>query len=195
MPHDYGVGGRTVQRFLVDMPTFQVGPRIATLALRAQAAALLDRATWLSSSCASGTLHRERSRETRPLTKADVDPHLREFHNGNFENIEGLLNKFILFVTSLQNTQAQHSPDWIRSLAVTQCIARFAVMQLHSTFLDGDMKCAVKAMSSSKAILAAVQSFLPMNFRQVDPLLAVSTSWSLHPRKLRFTVALQSRYL
>lgn len=106
----------------------------------------------------------------------NADPNLRDFHNNNFENTEALLNKFILFVTSLQNTQAQNSPDWLRSLAITQCVARFAVMQLQVAFVDIEMKYAVRALSASKAILAACQSFLPMNFRQVDPLLPVS--WS-----------------
>lgn len=49
-------------------------------------------------------------------------------------------------------------------------------MQLQIAFLDIDMKYAVKAMNASKAILAAVQSFLPMNFSQVDPLLSVRYS-------------------
>lgn len=45
-----------MQRFMQDLETGRVGSRVSSLALKAQAAALLDRAAWLSSASAAGKL-------------------------------------------------------------------------------------------------------------------------------------------
>ncbi|KAI0343320.1 hypothetical protein BDW22DRAFT_1267464 [Trametopsis cervina] len=68
IPQDYGVEGRTLSRFLSEAPNFQTGPRLPLLALRAQAAALLDKASVLSSSSASGSFPLTEIVQTDPYT-------------------------------------------------------------------------------------------------------------------------------
>ncbi|KAI0091621.1 hypothetical protein BDY19DRAFT_931391 [Irpex rosettiformis] len=154
VPPDYGVSGRTLHKFLYESQAFQPVARLPTLALRAQAAALLDRALFLSSSCA-------------------LDPTLRAFHSTEFDGMEALLNRFILFLNNLWDSQAQHSTEWARNITITQCIARLATMQLHFAWFEDDIKSATKVMNACKAIIDHIQLLPPLHLRHIDPLLPV----------------------
>ncbi|KAI0692453.1 hypothetical protein BC835DRAFT_1357380 [Cytidiella melzeri] len=154
VPSDYGVAGRTLHRFLYEAQNFQPPRRLPTLALRAQAAALLDRALVLSSSCA-------------------LDPRLRALNTTEIENLEALINRFLHFLGTLRDSQAQHSAEWMRSITVTQCLTRLASMQLYFAWFEEDIKSASKVMCGCKAIMELVQYLPPLQLRHMDPLLPV----------------------
>lgn len=87
---------------------------------------------------------------------------------------DALLDKFLLSLPSLEAAATQYAPDIVRHLAVTHCIARLAVVQLHHAFFDDELKAAAKCMSGSKAIMGAVAAIPPASLAHVDPVLSVS---------------------
>lgn len=102
-----------------------------------------------------------------------IDPTIRAMHSADFDNLEGLINRFTLFLGSLRESHAQHSVQWTRNIAMTQCLTRFAMMQLHYPWNEEDVKSAAKVMSATKSIVDTVRTLMPTNLQQVDPLLPV----------------------
>ncbi len=103
-----------------------------------------------------------------------LDPALRRVHNGEFDNLETTLNKFTLFLGTLRESQALQSAEWTRSITITQCITRLAVMQLYFAWFEEDIKCASKVVNACKAIVDHIRALPPLHLRHIDPLLPVS---------------------
>jgi hypothetical protein len=82
-----------------------------------------------------------------------------------------LATAFILFLCKLGDSQAKQSTEWSRSVAITHCVVRLAVMQLRYAWFDEDYENAMMVVGACKAIEDAVT---PLHLRQTDPLLAVS---------------------
>lgn len=153
IPPDYGSSGQTLQNFMSAHDNLS-GSRLSPLGCRARAAALLYRAGWYASTCSA-------------------DPLARERHAMSFEATDNLLDKFILSLPSLEVTCTQLPPEVHRHLAVTHCIARFAVVQLHYPFFEDELKSGAKIMAACKAIIAAVETIPAPMLAHADPLLPV----------------------
>ncbi|GJE90909.1 C6 transcription factor domain-containing protein [Phanerochaete sordida] len=153
LPLDYGTTGQTLQNF-TSTHDIRTAARLSPLGLRARAAALLYRAMWYASVSGADTTARER-------------------HAMAFEATDSLLDKFVVSLPSLDTAGAQLPPDVHRHLAVTHCIARLAVVQLHHPFFDGELKSAAKCMSACKAIVAGVEAVPAGVLTHADPLLPV----------------------
>ncbi len=68
----------------------------------------------------------------------------------------------------------QPTPEVVRSLVVTHCVARLAAAQLHSPWVNETIKSSAKCLSACKAIIAAVGVMPQESLRCVDPFLIVS---------------------
>ncbi|CAL1711177.1 unnamed protein product [Somion occarium] len=134
-------GNRTIQRFLNEPIVNNTPSVLSTLALRAQATALLDRAKWLSSTCSA-------------------DLALLNIHQNAFNMLDAQIEDFILSLPPLDVLRI-HPPAQTRSLVTTHMVARMAIMQLHIAFADTDVTASIKALSASKAIIAAFKVLYP----------------------------------
>ncbi|THG95490.1 hypothetical protein EW026_g6169 [Hermanssonia centrifuga] len=166
VPPWYGSVGGTIQRFLTDTESAGVDSGLSVLASRAQAAALLDRASWLSSTYSS-------------------DPSILQTNQFAFEAFDTRIEKFILSLPSLTSLKdappyMQPTPEVVRSLVVTHCVARLAAAQLHSPWVNETIKSSAKCLSACKAIIAAVGVMPQESLRCVDPFLIVLLTFAAH---------------
>lgn len=175
LPPGYGNAGQTIQNF---MSTHDVlsSSRLSPLGLRARAAALLYRASWYASTSSVGTYSTAFPVNTAAYhaTGYPADHSIWERNLMSFEATDSLLEKFVLSLPSLQDARSQLPRDVYRHLAVTHCLARICVVQLHYPFYDDELKSAAKTMSACKAIIAAVEMVPESTLVHTDPLLPVS---------------------
>ncbi|EKM50050.1 uncharacterized protein PHACADRAFT_130574 [Phanerochaete carnosa HHB-10118-sp] len=153
LPLDYGSTGQTIQSYLSAHDVLSSSGS-SPLGLRARASALLYRASWYASS-------------------GSTDPAARERHATSFETTENLLDRFILSLPSLEAARSQLAPEVHRHLAVTHCLARLAIVQLHWPFYDDELNSAAKIMSACKAIVVAAETVPASILAHVDPLLPI----------------------
>lgn len=118
------------------------------------------------------------------FSDADVslaDPALLQEYQGAFDKVDAHIESFILSLPSLASLTSSPStpPELIRSLAVTHALARVAVVQLHTPWVDESMRSAAKSISACKAIMAAIRSVPASRLGTVDPLILVSCLLSL----------------
>jgi len=139
VPDNYR-GGHTIMSFLHQAFLPEEQPSILSpMCLRAQAIALLDKASWLSSA-------------------ASIDS---SAHSDFFNEHDILIEKFILHLPLLDTLSSFTDPQLIRHLVITHMIARLAVMQLHQVFAETNLTSTIKCLSASKAIGAAYKVMLP----------------------------------
>lgn len=132
---------------------------LSPLCLRAQAVALLDKATWLSSAASIGPSDFPRLRQLKLhvlMLFADATAHSDFFNEHDL-----LIEKFILHLPLLDSLSSLEDPELIRHLVLTHMIARLAAMQLHAVFSDSNLTSTIKCLSASKAIGAAYKVMLP----------------------------------
>lgn len=85
-----------------------------------------------------------------------------------------LLDKLVLLLSRMQSSgEAERSPEALRCLAVTRCIAHFAMVQLHYPFIDDELQSATRCMNASKVIVPAIKSAPRASLVSADPLLPV----------------------
>lgn len=74
--------------------------------------------------------------------------------------LDAQIEDFILSLPPLDVLRI-HPPAQTRSLVTTHMVARMAIMQLHIAFADTDVTASIKALSASKAIIAAFKVLYP----------------------------------
>lgn len=85
-----------------------------------------------------------------------------------------LLDKLALLSSRMQSSgEAERSPEALRHLAITRCIAHFAMVQLHYPFVDDELPSATRCMTASKAIVPAIKSIPRAGLASTGPLLPV----------------------
>lgn len=103
-----------------------------------------------------------------------IDASSGNIHRSSFIATDALLDKFILSLSSVRGGEGELPMYALRHLAITGCIARFAVVQLHYPFIEEQLQSATRSMSICKAMITSIKQVPKAHLADTDPLLSVS---------------------